>query len=132
MDTLPALPAPLGRLDEQFLNPQRATTLILKEKIFSLTGDAFEIKLDPGNGREPYPVLKVDPSILTSKRAFSDMSGRHLFDLKKEHFHPVHEYMKLVDAEDNKFCEMKKHITGTYVFALPQTHTHVQRIRAYR
>lgn len=76
----------------------------------SITGDAFDIKIDPGNGQEPQPIFKVDPSWITSKKSFFDMQGNHQFDLKKEYFHLVHEYMKLVDAEGNKFCEVKKNV----------------------
>lgn len=50
--------APNGR--ERFTNHAEPITLILKEKVLSLTGDAFEIRIDPQNGQEPYPALKVD------------------------------------------------------------------------
>ncbi|KAF3763407.1 hypothetical protein M406DRAFT_357075 [Cryphonectria parasitica EP155] len=108
MSALHPVNPPVGRLD--FVNAQQETTIILKEKVLSLTGDAFDIKVDPRNGRDPYPVLKVDPSLLTSKRAFFDMTGNHLFDLKKEHLHLVHEYMKLIDVNGEKFCEIKKNL----------------------
>lgn len=111
MDHLPAINPPVGH-HSQFINPQQSVNLILKEKVLSLTGDAFDIKVDPGNGQAPFPICKVDPSLLTSKKSFSDMQGRHLFDLRKEHFHMVHEYMKLVDGNGEKFCEFKKNFKG--------------------
>lgn len=108
MSSLPPVHPPLGR--PQFINPHAATRLILKEKVMSITGDAFDIRLDPGNGQTPQPFFKVDPSWITSKKSFFDLQGNHLFDLKKEHFHLLHEYMKLVDKDGNKFCEVKKNI----------------------
>lgn len=98
----------------QFINPQQQVKLILREKVFSLTGDAFDIQLDPQNGSKPYPVFKVDPSLLTSRKSFYDMQGNHLFDLKKEHFHLVHSYFKAVDPQGNKFFEVKSGFQREY------------------
>lgn len=53
--------------------------------------------------------------MLTSKRAFFDMDGKHLFDLKKEHFH-LHDYMKMVTEDGEKFCDIKKHYKGMHPF----------------
>lgn len=91
----------------QFIDPQRQVKLILKEKVISLTGDTFDIIIDPQNGQKPHPIFKVDPSILTSKKSFYDMQSNRLFDLKKEHFHPVHKYFKAVDPKGKKFFEVK-------------------------
>ncbi|KAJ4387343.1 hypothetical protein N0V93_007934 [Gnomoniopsis smithogilvyi] len=107
MDFLPRIQPPVGH-HSQFINLQQPVNLILKEKVLSLTGDAFDIKVDPGNGQAPFPICKVDPSLLTSKKSFYDMQGTQLFELRKEHFHLVHEYMKLVDANGQKFGEFKK------------------------
>ncbi|VDC03177.1 unnamed protein product [Peniophora sp. CBMAI 1063] len=90
-----------------FINPHQTVRLILKEKVWSLTGDAFDIKIDPQNGQEPYPIFKVDPSAITSRKSFYDMKGTHLFDLKKEHFHLVHTYYKAVNPNGDKFFEVK-------------------------
>lgn len=91
----------------QFINTQQQVKLVLKEKVLSITGDAFDIILDPQNGQNPYPIFKVDPSLLTSRKSFYDMQGNHLFDLKKEHFHLVHSYFKAVDPNGKKFFEVK-------------------------
>lgn len=111
MDHLPPVNPPVGH-HSHFINPQQSVNLILKEKVLSLTGDAFDIKVDPGTGQAPFPICKVDPSFLNTKKSFSDMQGRHLFDLRKEHFHLVHQYMKLVDGKGEKLCEFKKNFTG--------------------
>lgn len=91
----------------QFINPHQETKLIIKEKVMSITGDAFDIKIDPGNGQPPQPIFKVDPSWITSRKSFHDMNGNHLFDVKKEHFHLVHTYFKAVDPNGTKFFEVK-------------------------
>lgn len=106
--SLPPVHPPIGR--PQNINPQYETRLILKEKVRSITGDAFDIKVDPGNGQQPQPIMKVDPSWITSRKSFYDMQGNHMFDLKKEYLHFVHAYMKLVDPEGKKFCEVKKNV----------------------
>ncbi|ROV91084.1 hypothetical protein VPNG_09919 [Cytospora leucostoma] len=94
----------------QYVNPQNETKLILKENILSVTGDAFDVQIDPQDGQDPYPIFKVDPSFITSKKAFYDMQDNHLFDLRKEHFHLVHKTFKAVDPQGNKFFEVKSGI----------------------
>lgn len=94
-----------------------------------MTGDAFDIKIDPGNGQEPRPIFKVDPSWITSRKSFFDMQGNHLFDLKKEHFHFVHQHMKLVDKDGNKFCEVKKNLKREFIPGMT-SHTFVCRCYA--
>ncbi|KUI59153.1 Protein LURP-one-related 10 [Cytospora mali] len=105
MTHLQAINPPIGCT--KFINSQQQVKLILKEKILSLTGDAFDVQLDPQNGQPPYPIFKVDPSFITSRKSFYDMQGTHLFDLKKEHFHLIHTYFKAVDPQGNKFFEVK-------------------------
>lgn len=95
----------------QYVNPNQETRLILKEKVMSITGDAFDIKLDPQNGQPPQPVFKVDPSWITTKKAFYDMAGNHLFDMKKEWMHLVHRTFKIVDPQGVKFFEVKSGFT---------------------
>lgn len=99
---------PIGR---HFLDHDYPVELIIKEKVLSLTGDAFEVKQNPGTGQNPFPIFKISPSMFTSKKEFLGMDGKKLFHLRKEHFH-LHDYMKLED-ENGKFCEMKKNFTST-------------------
>lgn len=98
----------------QFINPNQETKLIIKEKVMSITGDAFDIKIDPQNGQPPQPIFKVDPSWITSRKSFHDMNGNHLFDVKKEHFHLVHKYFKAVDPSGTKFFEIKSGFSREY------------------
>ncbi|CAN8105500.1 unnamed protein product [Discula destructiva] len=111
MANLARIDPPIGR---HFTAHQQPVNLILKEKVMSLTGDAFDIKQDPGTGQDPFPIFKVDPSFLTSKKEFVGMDGRKIFDLRKDRLHLVHDYYKLED-ENGKFCEIKKHfkVLGT-------------------
>lgn len=96
---------PIGTTE--FINPRQETRLILKEKVRSVTGDAFDIKIDPGNGQPPQPIFKVDPSWITTKKSFYDMNGKHLFDVKKEWFHMIHRTFKAVDPQGTKFFQVK-------------------------
>jgi uncharacterized protein YxjI len=89
-------------LFEQFIatEPQ---TIGLKEKIFSLSGDSFEIKLDSGA-----PILKVNGAFfsLSGRKKVEDMHGNHLYDLRKEHLH-LHTTYVMEDPDGNKLCEVK-------------------------
>lgn len=105
MSQLQPINPPIGCTE--FIDHNRETKLIIKEKVMSITGDAFDIKLDPQNGQPPRPVFKVDPSLITSRKSFHDVNGKHLFDVKKEHFHLVHRYFKAVDPSGTKFFEIK-------------------------
>ncbi|KAF4986464.1 hypothetical protein FGRMN_10825 [Fusarium graminum] len=65
---------------------RQTETLVLKEKIISLTGDSFDIKLINGQ-----PIIRVEGKAMSMsgrKRVF-DMNGNHLFTIAKEllHFH---------------------------------------------
>lgn len=105
MSQLQPINPPIGCTE--FIDHNRETKLIIKEKVMSITGDAFDIKLDPQNGQPPHPVFKVDPSLITSRKSFHDVNGKHLFDVKKEHLHLVHKYYKAVDPSGTKFFEVK-------------------------
>ncbi|RTE82167.1 hypothetical protein BHE90_003317 [Fusarium euwallaceae] len=60
---------------------RQTETLVLKEKVLSLTGDSFEIKL--ANGQ---PILKVEGKLLSisGRKSVYDMQGNHLFDIVKK------------------------------------------------
>lgn len=89
-------------LFEQFIASEEKS-LVLKEKILSLSGDSFDIKLENG-----MPLLKVDgawPSF-SGKKKVEDMSGNHLFDLRKEHMH-LHTTYKMEDPDGKMICEVR-------------------------
>ncbi|RDH29982.1 tubby C-terminal-like domain-containing protein [Aspergillus welwitschiae] len=89
-------------LFEQFIatEPQ---VLVLKEKVLSLSGDSFDIRLGDG-----VPILKVTGTLLSvsGRKKVEDMDRNHLFDIRKEHMH-VHTTYVLEDPDGNKICEVR-------------------------
>ncbi|KAL2760307.1 hypothetical protein ACRALDRAFT_1073783 [Sodiomyces alcalophilus JCM 7366] len=90
------VPEPIGILDQYIA--RQTETIVLKEKILSLTGDSFDIKLASGK-----PILRVDGKVfsLRGRKKVYDMSGRYLFDIYKEHLHFVHTTYVVEDVEKN-------------------------------
>ncbi|KAI9923712.1 hypothetical protein ASPWEDRAFT_142195 [Aspergillus wentii DTO 134E9] len=86
----------------QFVSREQQT-LALKEKIFSLSGDSFDVKL--ANGQV---FLKVTGSVmsLSDRKSVEDAYGNHLFDIGKEHFH-LHTTYAIKDPNGNKIAEVK-------------------------
>ncbi|OJJ65806.1 hypothetical protein ASPBRDRAFT_164699 [Aspergillus brasiliensis CBS 101740] len=77
--------------------------IVLKEKIFSFTGDSFDIKLGDG-----VPLLKVTGNVfsVSGRKKVEDMEHNHLFDIRKEHMH-LHTTYLMEDPEGNKICEVR-------------------------
>ncbi|KAL0930027.1 uncharacterized protein CTRU02_214847 [Colletotrichum truncatum] len=82
---------------------RQSETLVLKEKMFSLTGDSFDIKLMSGQ-----PLLRVEGKAMSfsGRKSVYDMSGNHLFDIVKEHMH-LHTTYAAVDPQGQKLMEVK-------------------------
>ncbi|KAF2464460.1 uncharacterized protein BDR25DRAFT_307181 [Lindgomyces ingoldianus] len=101
MAQLAPVPQPIGVFPE--LIARQTETLILKEKVLSLTGDSFSIKLANGT-----PILQVEGKILSisGRKTVRDMQGKHLFDIVKEHFH-IHTTFAVKDPSDRKIMEVK-------------------------
>lgn len=78
-------------------------TLVLKEKVLSLSGDSFSIKLANGT-----PVLKVEGKVLSisGRKKMFDMQGNHLCSIVKEHLH-IHTTYAVEDAKGTKIMEVK-------------------------
>jgi uncharacterized protein YxjI len=78
-------------------------TLVLKEKVMSLTGDSFDIKL--ANGQ---PILKVEGKVMSisGRKKVYDMNGNHLFSIAKEHLH-IHATYAVEDPNGVKIMEVK-------------------------
>ncbi|KAL1873647.1 hypothetical protein Plec18167_006164 [Paecilomyces lecythidis] len=59
-------------------------TLVLKEKVLSLTGNSFHVRSTDGQ-----PVLRVKGKTMSfsGRRSVYDMANRHLFDICKKHLH---------------------------------------------
>jgi uncharacterized protein YxjI len=99
---LAPMQTPIGVFD-QFI-ARGSETIVLKEKVLSLTGDSFSIKLANGT-----PLFQVEGKVMSisGRKKVRDMAGNHLFDIVKEHFH-IHSTFAIKDASDNKIMEVKK------------------------
>jgi len=89
-------------LFEKFI-AREPQTIVLKEKVLSLSGDSFEIKLENG-----VPLLKVNGAWLSisGRKKVEDMSGNHLFDLREEHMH-IHTTYVMEGPNEDTICEVK-------------------------
>lgn len=98
---LPPVPQQIGVFDQ--LVAKQTETLILREKVMSLSGDSFEIKLASGQ-----PVLQVRGSVMSisGRKSVYDMANTHLFDIVKEHLH-VHTTFAAKDPQGKKFLEVR-------------------------
>jgi uncharacterized protein YxjI len=93
-------------LFSQFMAPV-PETLVLKEKL-SFSGDDFDIQLLSG-----VPVFKVKGSVMSwsGRKSVMDLrSGKHLFDIQKEHLH-IHTTFALNSPEGQKLGEVKSGFT---------------------
>ncbi|KAK0629506.1 tubby C-terminal-like domain-containing protein [Bombardia bombarda] len=83
---------------------RQTETLVLREKVMSLSGDSFEIKLQNGQ-----PILRVQGSVmsLSGRKSVYDMNGTHLFDIVKELFHLIHTTYVVEDPRKKKLLEVK-------------------------
>ncbi|KAJ7759980.1 tubby C-terminal-like domain-containing protein [Mycena metata] len=84
---------------------QQQMTLVLKEKVFSFSGDDFAVKDQFGN-----VVIRCQGKALSwsDKKEFSDTAGNHLFDLKNKHFH-IHKTLQAEDPTGNVLMTVKGH-----------------------
>ncbi|KAJ5191923.1 uncharacterized protein N7498_010908 [Penicillium cinerascens] len=91
---------------EQFVSSE-PQTLVLREKVLSVSGDSFEIKLADGQ-----PILKVHGAwvSLSGRKKVEDAHGKHLFDIVKEHLH-LHSTYAIEDPHHKKVCEVKSNLT---------------------
>lgn len=101
MAFLAPVPQPIG-VFQQFI-AQQPETLVLKEKVISLTGDSFSIKLQNGT-----PVFQVEGKVmsLSGRKTFRDMQGNHMFDIVKEHLH-LHTTYAILSPDNKKIMEVK-------------------------
>lgn len=87
-------------------------TLVLKEKVLSLSGDSFSIKLANGT-----PILQVEGKVMSisGRKKVCDMQGKHLFSIVKEHLHlhstyvvegPAKEQLMVVKSSLARKCPM--------------------------
>ncbi|KAJ5690695.1 hypothetical protein N7462_005087 [Penicillium macrosclerotiorum] len=99
--SLDPVPKPIALFPRFISNQTQA--LILKEKVLSISGDSFDIKLDNGQ-----LLLKVAGAwvSLSDRKKVEDANGNHLFDITKEHLH-IHTTYAIKDPNQNKIAEVK-------------------------
>jgi uncharacterized protein YxjI len=98
---LPEVPCEIGVFPQFFA--RRSETIVLKEKVLSLSGDDFHVKLADGT-----PLLRVEGQVMSisDRKRVYDERDNHLFDIVKGHFH-VHTTYWLEDPEGNEFMKVK-------------------------
>ncbi|KAJ5368786.1 uncharacterized protein N7496_008546 [Penicillium cataractarum] len=82
-------------------------TLVMKEKVLSVSGDSFEVKL--ANGQS---LLKVHGAwvSISGRKKVEDIHGKHLFDIVKEHLH-LHTTYAIEDSHRKKIAEVKNNLS---------------------
>ncbi|KAK9578432.1 hypothetical protein V6Z92_009107 [Aspergillus fumigatus] len=98
---LSPVPKPLALFD-RFI-AQQTETMALKEKVLSISGDRFDVKLANG---QPIFQIKAKHMSLSGRKSVFDMAGNHLFDIVKEHLH-IHTTFAAVDPHGKKLLEVK-------------------------
>lgn len=78
-------------------------TLVLKEKVMSLTGDSFDIKTING---QPIFKIKGRKMSISGRKTVTDMQGNHLFDIVKELMH-IHSTYVAESPSGEKILEVK-------------------------
>jgi uncharacterized protein YxjI len=81
---------------------QQSETLILKEKVLSLSGDSFSIKTIDGR---PIFQVKGNAFSLSGRKAVSDMAGNVLFELRKKHI-AIHSTYYAENANKEQFFQV--------------------------
>ena len=78
-------------------------TLVMKEKVLSVSGDSFDVKLASGQS-----LLKVHGSwiSLSDRKKVDDVHGKHLFDIVKKHLH-LHTTYAIEDVHGKQIAEVK-------------------------
>ncbi|KAK0726893.1 tubby C-terminal-like domain-containing protein [Lasiosphaeria miniovina] len=102
---LPPVPQPLGlnHPTADLLLARQTETIILREKVMSLSGDSFDISLQSGQ-----PILRVQGSVFSfsGRKTVMNLNNQPVFDIKKEHLH-IHATYAAVDPNGNPLLEVK-------------------------
>jgi len=104
---LPPFPRPLG-IFQPFI-AQQPESIVLKEKVFSLSSDSFSI-----NTVEGRPVLQVagEALSLSDRKHMLDTQGQLLFDIRKEHF-TIHTTYYAERPDGQRLFEVKSKLSCT-------------------
>ena len=89
-----------------YLAQQDFNTLVLKEKVMSLSGDSFDIRMKETG----QPIIKVQGELIGSKKTATDSeSGQHLWTLGREYMH-LHTTYALKDATGATVMEVQSRL----------------------
>jgi hypothetical protein len=102
---------------------QQSETIVLKEKVLSLSGDSFHIKLANGT-----PLFQVEGKVLSisGRKIVRDMAGNELFHICKEHLH-IHTTFAIKDPQDRKIMEVKSKFACESPVKLPWARVQTQK-----
>lgn len=95
-------PRPIGKFPNSIA--QRSETLVLKEKVLSLSGDSFDVKTADGNRAFE---IKGETFTLSGRKHLLDSHGTALFDIRKEHF-ALHKTFYGANEAGDRLFEVKK------------------------
>lgn len=111
MAQLAPVARPIGIFDRFMAH--KTETLVLKERIMSMSGDSFDVRTAGGP-----PLLKIQGHVmsLSGRKTVSDMEGTHLFDIVKEHF-CVHPTYTAEDPQGRKILQVKSSFKRAYTDA---------------
>lgn len=110
---LAPVPQPIAIFDK--FTAHQTETLAIKEKVMSLTGDSFDVKL--ANGQ---PIFKVKGKLMSisGRKSITDTSDNHLFDLVKEHLH-LHTTFVAESPDKKKLLEVKSGFSRAFLSLSP-------------
>lgn len=107
-----AYPSPLGIFPQFFA--RQSESLVLKEKVLSLSGDSFDIKTITGI---PIFQVKGDFFSLSGRKHLSDMQGNVLFTIRKKLI-ALHSTYYAEDPKGNVLFEVKGKFSSTVFFSI--------------
>lgn len=110
---LAPFPRPMG-IFTPFVAKQ-TETLILKEKVLSLSGNSFDIGLANG---QPIFKVKGESFSLSSRMNVSDMAGNLLFCIRKKHF-KLHTTYYAESATGKEIFEVQSRFKCKLTYLLP-------------
>ena len=109
MAQLPPVPHPIGIFEPWIAKGPE--TLVLKEKVMSLTGDSFDIKTING---QPIFKIKGRKMSISGRKTVTDMKENHLFDIVKELMH-IHSTYAAESPSGQKILEVKNSFKREYI-----------------
>jgi hypothetical protein len=94
---------------------QQSETMVLKEKVMSLSGDSFDIKTIDGR---PLFQIKGEVFSLSGRKNVMDMSGNHLFTIRKKHLKLLSTYYA-EDPQGKEIFEVVSKLSSTFTCPFP-------------